>query len=209
MPASPSTTEANQKDGKLVCVFCASRDSPDQIYNEAANSLGRELAKAGYGLVYGGGSCGLMGRVALSVHENNGDVLGITPHALTSIEGGTEIGRTLLVNSMHDRKSMMNDYAMAFIALPGGFGTLEELLETTTWSMLSIHSKPVIVLNTNGYYNALRDLTKNAVKAGFIHGDNSEIIVYCDTPQEAVAAITKYNTPRNRYDLNWTSSQPM
>ncbi|KAJ2493354.1 hypothetical protein IWW37_000638 [Coemansia sp. RSA 2050] len=189
----------------LVCVFCASSDSPNTVYNEAADALGRELVQAGYGLVYGGGGHGLMGRVARGVFENNGSVLGIIPHSLTKYEGSIEIGRTILVDSMHQRKQLMNEHAMAFIALPGGFGTLEELLEVTTWSMLCIHSKPIIVLNTNGYYNALSDMIDKAIEAGFVKSSSKDVIVMCDTPQEAIAAIKSYTVPTARYNLTWTT----
>ncbi|KAJ2781070.1 hypothetical protein GGI15_003332 [Coemansia interrupta] len=124
---------SNGKNSNLVCVFCASHDSPDSSYNDAADILGKELASAGYGLVYGGGSRGLMGRVARAVDNNSGDVLGVMPRALTRLEGTTQVGRHILVDSMHERKSIMNDNAMAFIALPGGYGTFEELLEIVTW----------------------------------------------------------------------------
>ncbi|KAJ2323748.1 hypothetical protein GGI00_005531 [Coemansia sp. RSA 2681] len=193
----------------LVCVFCASHDSPNEVYNEAANALGRELAQAGYGLVYGGGGCGLMGRVARGVSENNGPVLGIIPRPLTKIEGSNEVGRTIFVDSMHERKQLMNEHASAFIALPGGFGTLEELLEITTWSMLSIHSKPIVVVNIDGYYNALRDMIDKAVEAGFVRPGNQHIIVMCDTPKEAVAALKSYSVPSTRYGLSWSTANPM
>ncbi|KAI9502541.1 hypothetical protein GGI25_006361 [Coemansia spiralis] len=194
----------------LVCVFCASSDSPDSSYNEAAEALGREIAKAGYGLVYGGGGRGLMGRVACSVNDNNGDVLGIIPRALTKIEGSNlDVGRTILVDNMHERKRMMNDNAMAFIALPGGLGTMEELLEMSTWSYLSIHAKPVIVVNTNGFYSALKELIDKAIEAGFIKSANRGIIQFCDTPKEAVAAIKTYTLPSTRHDINWATDAPM
>ncbi|KAJ1936775.1 hypothetical protein FBU59_004950 [Linderina macrospora] len=191
----------------LVCVFCASHDSPDATYNEAANNLGELLAKASYGLVYGGGGRGLMGRVARSVADNKGDVLGIIPRALTRLEGCSEVGRTITVDSMHERKSLMNEHAMAFISLPGGFGTMEELLEITTWSQLSIHSKPVIVLNTNGFYNALREFIDKAVEAGFVQKENRDIIMFVDTPEEAVRAIKEYKAPNSRYGLNWNKEE--
>ncbi|KAJ2554598.1 hypothetical protein EV175_002535 [Coemansia sp. RSA 1933] len=204
------TTSTNSSNSNLVCVFCASSDSIDNSYNEAAEALGREIANAGYGLVYGGGGRGLMGRVARSVHSSNGDVLGIMPRALTAVEGcNNKIGRTIMVDSMHERKSLMNENAMAFIALPGGLGTLEELLEISTWSMLSIHSKPVIVVNTNGYYSALGDLLDKAVEAGFLKPGCRDIVKFCDTPEEAVAAIKKYSPPPTRHDLNWSTKAPM
>ncbi|KAJ1954848.1 hypothetical protein EC988_002210 [Linderina pennispora] len=191
----------------LVCVFCASHDSPDASYNEVANRLGELLAKSSYGLVYGGGGRGLMGRVARSVSSNKGDVLGIIPRALTRLEGCSEVGRTITVDSMHERKSLMNEHAMAFISLPGGFGTMEELLEITTWSQLSIHSKPVIVLNTNGFYDALREFINKAVEAGFVQKENRDIIKFVDTPEEAIHAIKEYRAPNARYSLNWDKEQ--
>ncbi|KAJ2860471.1 hypothetical protein GGI22_002704 [Coemansia erecta] len=201
---------ASTTNDKLVCVFCASSDSIDSSYNEAAEALGRELAKNGYGLVYGGGGSGLMGRVARSVQDNGGDVLGIMPRALTTVEGcNDKVGRTILVDSMHERKRLMNENAMAFIALPGGMGTLEELLEISTWSLLSIHHKPVIIVNTNGYYSALGDLLSKAVEAGFLNAANKDIIKFCDTPEEAVAGIAKYTPSPARFDLNWSTKTPM
>ncbi|KAJ2163041.1 hypothetical protein GGF46_000227 [Coemansia sp. RSA 552] len=193
-----------QPCSNLVCVFCASGEGNDPVYAETATALGRALVAAGYGLVYGGGARGLMGRVARSVHQNGGEVLGIMPRTLSAVEGcAEEIGRMVMVDSMHQRKAIMNDNATAFIALPGGFGTLEELLEITTWSMLSIHSKPVIVLNANGYYSALKDMISKAVDAGFVQGHFKDIIVFCDTPEEAVAAIKAYVVPSERFDLDW------
>ncbi|KAJ2519681.1 hypothetical protein H4217_002526 [Coemansia sp. RSA 1939] len=197
-------------NSRLVCVFCASHDSKDNDHNEAAEALGREITKAGYGLVYGGGGKGLMGRVANSVKNSGGDVLGIMPRALTSVEGcDINIGRVVMVDSMHERKTMMSESATAFIALPGGLGTLEELLEISTWSLLSIHSKPVIVVNTNGYYSALGDLLDKAVESGFMKQENRDILKFCGTPEEAVAAIKNYSAPSKRFDLNWSSGAPM
>ncbi|KAJ1725337.1 hypothetical protein LPJ53_000469 [Coemansia erecta] len=201
-------SSSNDESSNLVCVFCASQDSPDSSYNDAADVLGKELASAGYGLVYGGGSHGLMGRVARAVDDNSGDVLGITPRALTKLEGTTQIGRHILVDSMHERKSLMNENAMAFIALPGGYGTFEELLEIVTWSVLSIHSKPIVVVNINGYYDALKELIDKGIGAGFIKEGNRGIISFCDTPQEAVATVATYKAPNTRFNLNWTTDKP-
>ncbi|KAJ2852430.1 hypothetical protein IWW36_000317 [Coemansia brasiliensis] len=200
----------SETENNLVCVFCGSYDGNDPIYINAATALGRELVKSGYGLVYGGGTRGLMGRVARSVHDNNGQVVGIMPRALMSAEGcADEVGKMIVVESMHQRKSMMNDRASAFIALPGGFGTLEELLEITTWSLLSIHSKPVIVLNINGYYSALKDMVDTAVNAGFVSASNKNIVVFCDSPEDAVAAIKSYVPPSSRFGLNWEPKVPV
>ncbi|KAJ2778478.1 hypothetical protein H4R18_004576 [Coemansia javaensis] len=199
-----STTTTAVAENGLVCVFCGSSDGRDPAYGEAAQALGRALAGSRYGLVYGGGGLGLMGRVARAVHESSGRVLGIMPRALTKVEGcGEEVGEVVMVDSMHQRKSLMNDHAVAFIALPGGFGTLEELLEMTTWSQLSIHKKPIIVLNTNGYYSGLKNLIEHTVDAGFVRGAHKGIIQFCDTPEEAVAAIKTYTGPEDRHDLTW------
>ncbi|KAJ2725964.1 hypothetical protein GGI07_000892 [Coemansia sp. Benny D115] len=207
VPPSATTTANGAVNGnvKRVCVFCGSKDSTYPEVNEAANKLGTEIVKAGYGLVYGGGNHGLMGRVAQSAFDNGGDILGIVPKALVGIENSTFIGNTVVVNTMHERKSKMNDNAAAFIALPGGYGTFEELLEITVWSILSIHVKPVIVLNINGYYNPLKDLINNAVDFNFVAKGNQNAIVFCDTPEEAVAAIADYVLPESRYQLDWTA----
>ncbi|KAJ1998869.1 hypothetical protein GGI04_001514 [Coemansia thaxteri] len=190
----------------LVCVFCASSDSKHEVHNEMASELGRELARSGYGLVYGGGGRGLMGRVARGVAENNGAVVGIIPRALTTIEGFSDIGRTILVETMHERKQLMNEYAEAFISLPGGLGTLEELLEIATWSRLGIHSKPIVVLNTNGYYDALSQMIDTAIDAGFIPEGSRNIFVMCDTPKQAVDMLKSYTVPKGRYELGWSTA---
>ncbi|KAJ2081865.1 hypothetical protein H4R24_002022 [Coemansia sp. RSA 988] len=192
------------KGDNLVCVFCGSSDGNDPVYVDAAMELGKELVSGGYGLVYGGGTWGLMGHLARSVHESKGKVLGVMPHALTNLEGFDDnLGEMVLVNNMHERKSKMEKHATAFIALPGGFGTLEELLEIITWSTISIHHKPIIVLDTNGYYSALRDMITKAVDAGFIAQDKKNVAVFCSTPAEAVAAIKSYTPLPEQPELNW------
>ncbi|KAJ2710411.1 hypothetical protein H4R19_003758 [Coemansia spiralis] len=200
-----TSTASASSDSSLVCVFCGSGAGNDPVYVEAAQELGRELVRGGYGLVYGGGSMGLMGSVARSTTESGGRVLGIMPRPLTAIEGcGDQIGEIIMVDSMHQRKSLMNDNAAAFIALPGGFGTLEELLEITTWSQLSIHAKPVIVVNTNGYYAPLQAMVKQAVDTGFIGANGKDTIVFCDTPADAVAAIKAHKPSDCSTRLDWT-----
>ncbi|KAJ2795914.1 hypothetical protein H4R20_005712 [Coemansia guatemalensis] len=192
------------KGDSLACVFCGSSDGNDPVYAEAARELGRELVKGGYGLVYGGGTWGLMGHLARSVHESKGKVLGIMPRALTRLEGFDDnLGEMVLVDNMHERKSKMEQHAAAFIALPGGFGTFEELLEIITWSTLSIHRKPVIVLDTNGYYSALREMVTKAVDAGFISPGKKNVAVFCSTPAEAVAAIKDYTPLPEQPGLSW------
>ncbi|PIA13901.1 hypothetical protein COEREDRAFT_83183 [Coemansia reversa NRRL 1564] len=199
-----TTATNNSKSDNLACVFCASSDGNNPIYAEAARELGSELVKGGYGLVYGGGTWGLMGHLARSVHEAKGKVLGVMPRALTNLEGYDDnLGEMVLVDNMHERKSKMEKHASAFIALPGGFGTFEELLEIITWSTLSIHRKPIIVLDTNGYYSALKDMITKAVDAGFIASDKKNVVVFCNTPAEAVAAIKNYTPLPEQPELSW------
>lgn len=194
---------SNGVNKNLVCVFCAAHYSTNDLMNQTSYDLGRELVNAGYGLVYGGGGRGLMGRVAQGAADNNGRVLGIIPKALTAVEGTTEIGETILVNDMHERKQLFNTHAVAFITMPGGFGTLEELLEISTWSQLSIHSKPVIVLNVNGFYDPLKEMIKNAVDVGFVKPESANVILFCNTISEAINAISTYEIPKTRYALDW------
>ena len=149
---------------KSVCVFCASSPGARPAYQEAAVSLGQELARRGLQLVYGGGKVGLMGILADAMLEVGGEVVGVIPKALLDKEVGHQ-GLTELhvVESMHQRKAMMADLADAFIAMPGGFGTLEEFCEMLTWSQLGLHSKPCGLLNIEGFYDPLLALFDRAV----------------------------------------------
>ncbi|KAJ2763043.1 hypothetical protein IWQ56_004871 [Coemansia nantahalensis] len=204
MTIAASADDSSSSSSSLVCVFCGSSSGNDPAYVEAAQELGRELVRNGYGLVYGGGTGGLMGSVAHATSESGGRVVGIMPRPMTSIEGcGNQVGEMIMVDSMHQRKSLMNDHAAAFIALPGGFGTLEELLEMTTWSKLSIHAKPLIAVNTNGYYSPLQAMIKQGVDMGFIDDSGNDTIVFCDTPAAAVAAIKTYIPQAKRDDVDW------
>jgi len=149
---------------KSVCVFCASSPGARPAYQEAAVSLGQELARRGLQLVYGGGKVGLMGILADAMLEVGGEVVGVIPKALLDKEVGHQ-GLTELhvVESMHQRKAMMADLADAFIAMPGGFGTLEEFCEMLTWLQLGLHSKPCGLLNIEGFYDPLLALFDRAV----------------------------------------------
>ncbi|RKP40059.1 hypothetical protein BJ085DRAFT_37837 [Dimargaris cristalligena] len=173
--------------------------------------LGQSIVSHGYGLVYGGGTKGLMGCVAQSVSKSGGHVIGITPKALAPVEvSGEAIGSNIEVPDMHTRKSMMNEKAGhspagAFIVLPGGYGTMEELLEITTWSQLNIHSKPIILLNIRGYFDPLLLWIDRAVEEGFLAAGNRNILVACGTVDEAMAQLATYEAPTSRYmGLKWT-----
>jgi len=156
---------------KRICVYCGSSNDVEDKYLEAARSVGVALASAGATLVYGGGRVGLMGAVADGALSVSGEVYGVLPHRLSTKElahdGLTEL---FLVDSMHARKTMMAALSDAFIALPGGWGTLEELFEVTTWTQLRYHEKPVGVLNVDGYYDQLLAFLDRAHDEGFIRG---------------------------------------
>jgi uncharacterized protein (TIGR00730 family) len=153
---------------KRICVFCGSQAGSREVYGEQARALGRAMAERGIGLVYGGGGIGMMGAVADAVIEARGEVIGVIPYALASKERARRDVDMRVVNTMHERKAMMAELSDAFIAMPGGFGTLEEMMETITWGQLGIHRKPVGLLNVAGYYDPLITMIDRAIEEGFI-----------------------------------------
>jgi uncharacterized protein (TIGR00730 family) len=157
-----------EKEIKRICVFCGSHSGTREIYGEQARALGRAMAERGIGLVYGGGGIGMMGAVADAVIEARGEVIGIIPYALATKERARRDIDMRVVNTMHERKAMMAELSDAFIAMPGGFGTLEEMMETITWGQLGIHQKPVGLLNVAGYYDPLLAMVERAINEGFI-----------------------------------------
>ena len=166
---------------KQVCVFCGSNAGHDPRYLSAAEMVGKTLAARGLGLVYGAGNIGLMGAVADACLAAGGEVIGIIPQALMGKEvAGRPVDHQTLtrcevVDSMHTRKARMAELSDGFIALPGGFGTFEELCEILTWSQLGFHSKPVGVLNVNGFYDPLLALFDRAVEDGFLRAQNRDM----------------------------------
>lgn len=163
---------------KKITVFCGSSFGSEEIYKEQAELLGKTLAKQNIGLVYGGANVGLMGAVADGALSENGTVIGVLPNFLRSKEiahkGLTEL---ILVESMHERKTKMSDLCDGVIALPGGFGTLEELFEMLTWAQLGLHKKPIGILNINGFYDALIELLKVMVEKGLLKDANKEMLL--------------------------------
>ncbi|KAI8821774.1 lysine decarboxylase-like protein [Fimicolochytrium jonesii] len=174
---------------KTICVFCGSRPGTHPAYIADAKALGALMVAEGIGLVYGGGNMGLMGTVARAVHEAGGKVLGFMPRALTGVEGMAAIGEITVVNDMHTRKRLMAAHSSAFIALPGGYGTFEELFEVITWLQLGIHGKPVGVVNTNGYYDPLVAMISGAVREGFVGERARGLVVVGDTVGEVLKAL--------------------
>ncbi|XP_030955656.1 cytokinin riboside 5'-monophosphate phosphoribohydrolase LOG5-like isoform X2 [Quercus lobata] len=178
---------------KRVCVFCGSRTGKRTCYSDAALELGQELVSRRLDLVYGGGSVGLMGLVSKQVHRGGGHVIGIIPKFLMDKEiTGETVGEVRIVADMHQRKAEMARYSDCFIALPGGYGTLEELLEAVTWSQLGIHDKPVGLLNVDGYYNSLLSFINTAVEDGFIKPSQRNIIVSAPNARELIQKLEEY-----------------
>ncbi len=163
---------------KSVCVFCGSNPGVRPAYLTAARALGAAIAKRGWTLVYGGASVGLMGAVADAAIAAGGHVVGIIPQALVDREvAHTGLPEQHVVDSMHTRKAMMADRADAFIALPGGIGTLEELFEVLTWRMLGIHHKPAGLLDVAGYYGSLVAFLDHAIEEGFLRRENLHLVL--------------------------------
>ncbi|KAJ0085583.1 hypothetical protein Patl1_09428 [Pistacia atlantica] len=176
-----------------VCVFCGSSTGKRNCYRDAALELGQELVSRRLDLVYGGGSVGLMGLISQEVHRGGGRVLGIIPKTLMSKEiTGETVGEVKPVADMHQRKAEMARHSDCFIALPGGYGTLEELLEVITWAQLGIHDKPVGLINVDGYYNSLLTFIDKAVDDGFISPSQRSIIVSAPNAKELVQKLEDY-----------------
>ena len=167
---------------KYICVFCGSQTGADPIYARSAVELARVIVAKDMGVVYGGGSIGLMGVLADAVLAQNGSIIGVIPRALADREvAHSGLTQLHLVTSMHERKAMMSDLSDAFIALPGGYGTLDELCEAITWFQLGIHDKPVGLLNVDGYFDGLLGMFDHAVAQGFISPDNRRILLSATT----------------------------
>jgi uncharacterized protein (TIGR00730 family) len=184
---------------RRICVFCGSREGARPEYATGARALGQALAARGIELVYGGGGVGLMGVLADAVLRAGGRVIGIIPGPLATRElAHTGVNELRVVGSMHERKATMAELADGFIALPGGLGTLEELLEILTWAQLGIHQKPVGVLNQAGYYDGLRQLLEHGVAEGFIHREHAALLRFGTTPAELLDFFAAWRAPERR-----------
>ena len=175
-----------------VCVFCGSSPGEDPVFMQSAKALGEAMGKASMGLVYGGAHVGLMGQVADAVLAGGQKVVGVIPQSFAHKVSHTELTELHVVDSMHTRKAMMFELAGACIALPGGFGTLEELTEVLTWAQLEFHQKPIGLLNINGYYDALLAFFDQAVLAGFIKPQHLELLIVHHDPTELLKLLEDY-----------------
>lgn len=178
---------------KSIAVFCASSDGLDtQIYKQAYH-VGAFLAITGINVVFGGSKLGLMGQVAKGTLDNKGNITGVIPQFLKTKEVvHTGLTHLITTEDMHGRKLKMHDLSDGFIALPGGFGTLEELFEILTWGQLGLHRKPIGILNCNGYYDALLELIQNMVQKGLLRQENMELVLVSTEIEELVRKMEDY-----------------
>ena len=181
---------------RRVCVFSGSSSGVRPEYRRAAEALGQTLAARRIGVVYGGAQVGLMGAVADAALAAGGEVIGVIPEALVAKEiAHTALTELRVVASMHQRKALMGDLADAFIALPGGWGTLEEFFEVLTWAQLGLHRKPCGLLNAGGYFDGLLTFAGHAVAEGFVRPDHREMIVVAGEAEEMVDRLGRYRPP--------------
>ncbi len=184
-----------------ICVFCGAGGGRLPTYREAAVAVGRELVRRGFGLVYGGGDHGLMGAVAAAVRDGGGEVVGIIPRGLLGVELASEEGLAeahaglRVVSSMHERKALMEELADAFCVLPGGLGTLEELVEVLSWAQLGLHQKPIGLLDVEGYYQPLLRLLDHEVTEGFLAPEHRELLLVETEPAVLVDRLARTRPP--------------
>ena len=189
---SPKSTQP------LVALYCGSRSGNNPIYKEKAIALAKGLAEHNLGLVYGGASIGLMGQVADAMIEHGGEAVGVIPEFMLDYEiAHNTLTELHVVRTMHERKAMMAERACAFVALPGGLGTFEEILEIATWGQLNQHQKPMILYNVNGFYDLLIAQLDHAVKEGFLPPQHRAKIIVCNSSKEIFSALKNLECPKN------------
>jgi TIGR00730 family protein len=178
-----------------ICVYCASSTQINPRFFEATSRLGQILANAGHSVVFGGGATGLMGQLADSMLAANGRITGIIPQFMCDEDWHhNELSELIVTNTMHERKEKMANMADAAIALPGGCGTMEELLEVITWKQLGIFTKPIIIVNMDGYYDALIEMLHHAVDEKFMRDIHKNIWEVVQSPEEVLLAIENSST---------------
>lgn len=188
---SPKTTRP------LVALYCGSRAGNKPIYLEKAIQLSQGLAEHGFGLVYGGASIGLMGQVADTMIQHGGEAVGVIPEFMLDYEiAHPQLTELHIVTSMHQRKAMMADRACAFVALPGGLGTFEEILEIATWGQLNQHQKPMMLYNVNGFYNPLIAQLDLAVQEGFLPPQHRAKLIVCEHADQIYTTLLNLDAPQ-------------
>jgi uncharacterized protein (TIGR00730 family) len=182
---------------KRICVFCGSSQGIRPEYRDAAEELAGELVRRKIGLVYGGGNVGLMGILADAVLRAGGEAQGVIPEHLMAREVGHKgLTKLHVVRSMHERKALMADLSDAFVALPGGFGTLEEFCEVVTWTQLGLHAKPCGILNTLGYYSPLLAMLDHAVEERFLKPENRALVLAGESPAGLLQILEEWRPIR-------------
>lgn len=189
-------SDAEKRVIRRIAVFCGSSRGTERIFEEQAYELGKTLAVQNIELVYGGANVGLMGTVANGVMENGGKAIGVLPAFLKKVEiANLNLTELVMVDTMHQRKAKMNELSDGVIALPGGFGTLEEFFEMLTWAQLGLHRKPVALLNVDGFYDALLALVDTMVDRGFLRKENREMLLVSDNIEDLLDKMRKYEAP--------------
>ncbi|MDR6903562.1 TIGR00730 family Rossman fold protein [Rhizobium miluonense] len=184
----------------IVGIYCGSRSGGDPIYTSTAQSVGQSLALLGVEIVYGGGRVGLMGAVADAALSKGGRVSGIIPRLLVERETAhTGLTRLHVVENMHERKAKIAEIAEAFIALPGGAGTFEEIVEQWTWGQLGIHQKPCAFLNVKGYFDPIKSMIENMVSEGFIQRDHADMLTFSDDLGVLLERFKNYIPPPRKW----------
>lgn len=184
---------------KRVCVYCGSSPGKSPRYREAARALGHEMVARGLDLVYGGAGIGVMGAVADAVLERGGAVTGVIPYSLSTKEvAHSGLDELIVVGSMHERKAKMADLADAFVALPGGWGTCEEIFEMLTWAQLGFHEKPCGLLNVAGYYDPMFHFLEHAMEQGFVREQYRPMMIMEEDPALLLDRFESYRAPRVR-----------
>ena len=194
---SSLNTEVNvQTTQPLIALYCGSRSGNKPIYQEKAIALAQGLAKQGFGLVYGGASIGLMGQVADAMISHGGEAVGVIPEFMLDYEiAHHQLTELHVVQTMHERKALMAERASAFVALPGGLGTFEEILEVATWGQLNQHQKPMMINNVNGFYDALITQLDHAVEEGFLPPQHRAKLIVCNHAEQIYSAIANLGSP--------------
>ncbi|MFP6808495.1 MAG: TIGR00730 family Rossman fold protein [Pseudomonadales bacterium] len=182
---------------KRICVYCGSSPGRHPAFLSNAGVLAKEFVEQGIGLVYGGASVGIMGKIADEVIKAGGEVIGVIPQALVDYEVSHDgLSELKIVSSMHERKALMAELSDGFIALPGGLGTLEELFEVWTWSQLGFHNKPIALLNTENYYKHLLAFLNNAVDQSFVKDIHRDMLLVSDNPADLLGMMASYQPPK-------------
>jgi len=192
---------------KKICIYCASSAKVNKIYFDATERLGKELVKSGIEIVFGGGGTGLMGKLADTVIENGGKIKGIMPKFMNEVEWGhKKVTDFEFTDTMHERKSKFLENIDGLVALPGGSGTLEELLEAITLKRLGLFTKPIMILNTNGFYNPLKEMLEKCVSENFMNEKHLKMWTFVDKAEDVISNIEKA-TEWNKGAINFATNK--